>query len=508
MTLLGQEANLQTSLDAFKVQLGLPPEMEVRLDDTVLQQFQLNDPRLDAMRTENDARHLRLLQIGPAAPIRAGRSRPAASEGLRRAGRTAAPGQEELRRWQIRLEAERKRGFSGPDAAHDQAYYERRADLSRKIEDGLDEWEELVKDNRDKLTTFLLQVERLPLDDAVKTIRDLVNKQFRSRLSEVFAAQTRIRVFLIELKPVDLTVDQAIQIALANRLDLKNALALVTDTWRNVEVDANALRGFLNFIYNANFASAPDHATLFRFDSSASIQQFGFQFQAPINRRAERNQYRLDQIQYQRARRAYMLLRDQIVQQIRLDMRELTLNRKQFDIGREQILSSSIQVEQAEDALLLPLGRGRARDLEPAQRAELPAHRPERADRQLGQLRDQPPTLHSDFDLMDIDGNGVWTNENDPGTIATALRLATEAPSLSLAIPARIPDLSGDERRDKVFFSDVRAQRPAHPRRVDRQRGRPRHPRPPGRPGFRPSPDESPRAPPPTPSPFAPPARP
>jgi len=157
---------------------------------------------------------------------------------------------------------------------------------------------------------------------------------------------------------VNLTVDQAIQIALANRLDLKNFLAAVTDTWRNVEVDANALRGILNFVYNANLASAPDHATLFRFDSSASIQQFRFQFQAPINRRAERNQYRIDQIQYQRARRAYMLLRDRIVQQIRLDMRELTLNRKQFDIGREQTLSSSIQVEQAEDALLLPAEGG------------------------------------------------------------------------------------------------------------------------------------------------------
>ena len=99
--------------------------------------------------------------------------------------------------------------------------------------------------------------------------------------------------------------------------------------------------------------SAPDHTTVFRFDSSASTQQFGFQFQAPINRRAERNTYRADQIQYQRARRAYILLRDQIVQAIRLDMRKLTLNRKQFDIGREQVLSSSIQAEQAEDALLL-----------------------------------------------------------------------------------------------------------------------------------------------------------
>ncbi len=314
-----------------------------------------------------------------------------------------------------------------------------------------------VKDNRDKLTTFLLQVGQMPLDEAARTIRDLINKQYRSRLSEVFAAQTRIRVFLIELKPVNLTVDQAIQIALDNRLDLKNQLAAVTDAWRNVEVDANALRGYLNFIYNADLFSAPNHATLFRFDSSASLQQFGFQFQAPINRRAERNQYRSDQIVYQRARRAYMLLRDQIVQQIRLDMRELTLNRKQFDIGREQILSSSIQAEQAEDALLLPTEGGVpvTLNLLNALNALLTARNGLIAN--WVSYETNRYTLYSDFDLMDIDANGIWTNENDPQLLPAALRIAADEPALSLAIPARVPDLSGNERRDKVFFSDVRA---------------------------------------------------
>jgi outer membrane protein TolC len=508
VTLLGQEVTLQNSLDAFKVLIGLPPEMEVRLDDTVLQQFQLNDPKLDTMRTENDARHLRLLQSD--APPRADLA--AAAKQLQKSfdelEQQQIQAKKELGRWQARLDAERKRGFSGPDAAHDKAYYERRADLAHRIEDGLDEWEESVKDNRDKVTTFLLQVDKLPMEDAVKTIRDLVNKQFRSRLSEVFAAQTRIRVFLIELKPVNLTVDQAIQIALANRLDLKNFLAQVTDAWRNVEVDANALRGFLNLIYNANLASAPDHATLFRFDSSASIQQFGLQFQAPINRRVERNQYRADQIQYQRARRAYMLLRDQIVQQIRLDMRELTLNRRQFDIGREQILSSSIQAEQAEDALLLPAEGGGVPvtlNLLTALNALLSARNGlilNWVSYETNRL-----TLYSDFDLMDIDANGVWTNENDPETIDSALRLATLEPSLSLAIPARVPDLSSNERRDKVFFSDVRASDRIIPDESTANEGELATPDLPSRPGVPPQPRGNVPAPPPTPSPFAPPAR-
>ena len=506
--LLGQEANLQTSLDAFKVQLGLPPELEVRLDDKILQQFQLNDPRLDTMRTENDARHLKLLQTDEPPRSELAETARQLQKGYDELEEQQILAKKELHRWQVRLEAERKRGFAGPDAVSDQAYYERRADLARKIEDGIDEWEELVKDNRDKVTTFLLQVEKLPMPDAVKMIRDLVNKQFRARLSEVFAAQTRIRVFLIELKPVDLTVDQAIQIALANRLDLKNALAVVTDTWRNVEVDANALRGFLNFIYNANFASAPSHTTLFRFDSSASIQQFGLQFQAPINRRAERNQYRQDQIVYQRARRAYMQLRDEIVQKIRLDMRELTLTRKQFDITREQILSSSIQAEQAEDALLLPSEGGTpvTLNLLNALNALLQARNGLIAN--WVSYETNRLTLNSDFDLMDIDGNGVWTNENDPGTIATALRLASEAPSLSLAIPARIPDLSSNERRDKVFFSDVKASDRLIPDESTANEGDLGTPDLRSRPGVPAQPNRGVPAPPATPSPFAPPARP
>ncbi len=127
--LLGQEASLQTSLDTFKVSLGLPPEMEVRLDDSVLQQFQLNDPRLDTMRTENDERHLKLLQADepPRDELTGGAKQlQKAYDELEKEQLLA---KKELRRWQIRLEAVRKRGFSGPDATLDKAYYERRADL-------------------------------------------------------------------------------------------------------------------------------------------------------------------------------------------------------------------------------------------------------------------------------------------------------------------------------------------------------------------------------------------
>ncbi|MFI5459848.1 MAG: hypothetical protein ACHRXM_30880, partial [Isosphaerales bacterium] len=50
ISLLSAQAGLQTSLDFLKISLGLPTELDVRLDDSVLDQFELNDKRLDALR--------------------------------------------------------------------------------------------------------------------------------------------------------------------------------------------------------------------------------------------------------------------------------------------------------------------------------------------------------------------------------------------------------------------------------------------------------------------------
>jgi outer membrane protein TolC len=504
VNLLSAEANLQTALDQFKIQLGLPPELEVRLDDQALQQFQLNDPKLDTLRTANDELHLSLIQSDepPRSQLAAaGRQLQKAQKELRQIRSQVG---QELRRWQSRLEAERRRGFSGPDAEQDRRYYERKAELARRIEAVLDEWEQSEHEDEDKLETLLKKLETMPLADAARTIRDLVNKEFRARLSEVFVSQTQVRVFLIELQPMNLTVDQAIQIALANRLDLKNALAAVTDAWRNVEVDANALHGFLNFVYTGNLASAPSHTTLFRFDSSASVQRFGLEFQAPINRRVERNAYRADQIVYQRARRAYMALRDEIVREIRLDLRELTLNRKQFDIGREQLISASRQVEEAEYALQRPSeGAPLTLNLLNALNALLTAR-----NGLIGtwvSYETQRLNLYSNFDLMDIDANGVWSNENDAEVIAIALRLAAADPAPSLAIPAGIPDLSGNESRTRAFYSDVKPSDRDIPDDAGGTGGPVTAPELRSRPGVPPGPERAVPAPPPaTPSPFSP----
>ncbi len=454
-SLLAAQAGLQTSLDLFMINLGLPTEVEARIDDSALDQFELNDDRLTSMRTRTDELLLQLVQ-NDAIPL-------AELAGLARRLQAMYDELEtihdqvikELQRWQERLAARRKKGFEGPEADRNKELYDREYRLSNQLRQTIDEVNDDIDDGQDKLKTYLAKLDTTSPTEATQKLRDLAGKEFRAQFSTVSVAQTRIRVFLIDLQPVELTVNQAIQVALGNRLDLQNALAAVTDAWRNVEVDANQLQGFLNFIYNGNFSESPNHNGLFHFDAGNNIQTFGLQFDAPINRRAERNQYRADQIQYQRARRAYMQLRDQIVQEIRLDMRNLVLQQRTFEINREQILSASTQLESAEEDVRVPLDVNTpvTLNLLNALTAVLTARNAlisTWVSYETSRL-----SLYRDFDLMDIDANGVWTNENDPTAINIALRHAQSAPAFSLAIPARVPDLSPGIASDSTFYIDV-----------------------------------------------------
>ena len=462
LTLLQSEAGLQTNLDLYKLQLGMPPELKVRLDDSVLQPFQLYDARLDVLRAESEALALSLFGADLAPDTAIPRSQiAAAAEKLKTAfaelSGILSQTLDDLDVWRPSSRPSVRKASRAPTPGKPERSSKRQVTLAGQFKKVLGESRLFLNDDQDKLETLIADLGAIKPEDAVKSLRDdLMNKEFRTRLSEVFVVQNQMRVFQIELQPVDLGVEQAIEIALSNRLDLKNSLAQVTDAWRQIEVEANSLRGFLNFQYSGNLNAAPSHTTLYRFDASNSTHRFGLTFDAPINRRLERNAYRTAQITYQRARRAYMQLRDEIVQQIRFDMRQLLVSRKQFDIGRERLITTSRQVEEAEYALQYPSeGRPVTLNLLQALQSLLDAR-----NTLIGtwvSYETSRLNLYRDFDLMDIDANGIWTNENDPQLLATALRIAADAPAASLAIPAGPFDLSGTRSREEALFSDVKS---------------------------------------------------
>src|SRR5207249_5842401 len=111
------------------------------------------------------------------------------------------------------------------------------------------------------------------------------------------------------------------------RLDLMNQRARVVDAWRQITVTANALKASLDIVFNANIATPPGGANPVDFRASASSYRVGFQFDSPVNRKAERNAYRASFVNDEQARRAFMALDDQIQQDVRRDVRQLETDR-------------------------------------------------------------------------------------------------------------------------------------------------------------------------------------
>jgi outer membrane protein TolC len=173
---------------------------------------------------------------------------------------------------------------------------------------------------------------------------------------ELAVLQTQIRVYLIKLPPLNIDLKEATEYAFANRLDLMNEDAMVVDAWRRITVTANALEADFNVFLNANIATNPLGDNPFDFRSSLSSYTVGAQFNAPLNRVAERNVYRTSQIDYQQARRSYMALHDQIEESIRLDLRDLNTQRLNFEISRAGLISAARQVEYSRQQLLVQQG--------------------------------------------------------------------------------------------------------------------------------------------------------
>jgi outer membrane protein TolC len=222
-----------------------------------------------------------------------------------------------------------------------------------------------------------------------------------------------------------------------------NDLGRVTDAWRNVEVAANALKGFLNLQYQGSLRTDPAHDGLLRLDASQSTHRVGVAIDAPINRRAERNEYRARQIAYQRARREYMRTHDAILREIRLDLRQLDLSRRQFEIGREQLIIASRQAEEAEAEFRNPpegAGGNIALNLTTALNNRL-GSRNSLIESWVG-YETARMSLFRDLDIMIIDPDGAWANEHNgaagfprcdrgaegPGSAADAIRSRGRGP--------------------------------------------------------------------------------
>ncbi|MCI0641753.1 MAG: TolC family protein [Gemmataceae bacterium] len=346
LNVIDSEAALESASDSFKLRLGLPPRLPVTLDDALLSQFVLVDADTDKLRDRLNAfQRERLKELGQPPAVKELEGHFAAlrkfADEIPHALDKAVG---DVKKWGERVGRPARPGDDPEYRERERETYQRLLQQAKDIEADLKKIVDAIELHKKGIT------EKTRKEAWEALTQDTQN--LLKQLDSVVTMQTEARAYLIELPEVSVAEAEALSFAKENRLDLQNQLGIVTDAWRKVKVAANALHADVNVIAEANLGTDPDGKNPLAFSAQASRYAVGLRFDGPLNRQAERNAYRASLIVYQKARRDYMELSDQVELQIRQDLRQLRRLRFGFEISRQQLLSAARQFESARLILL------------------------------------------------------------------------------------------------------------------------------------------------------------
>jgi outer membrane protein TolC len=282
-----------------------------------------------------------------------------------------------------------------------------RRELSRAIEQRqlsrLPEFVKLTEQLLSESTALLRQTvpDNLRLDPA----EDL--KQIATQVDALITASGQaITSGSSGLSPITLEGDDAMLTALSQRFDLMNQRGVLADAWRQIKLAGDDLKSVLNLSASQSVRTDLDTDEPFDFTFDNSTTQLNLSFDAPLNRKAQRNDFRVSLINYNLALRNLIELEDTIKLNIRDDLRDLQLDREQYDIAvasaalaYERVLSTRLQLQ-------LGVENVAARDFLEAQQAYTESLSSV-ASQHIGFITDRI-ALFVDLELLEVNQSGFW----------------------------------------------------------------------------------------------------
>jgi outer membrane protein TolC len=199
------------------------------------------------------------------------------------------------------------------------------------------------------------------------------------------------------LTPIKIEFDDAMLTALVLRWDLMNQRGALADDWRQIKLAADDLKSVLNL-------RATQTVSDFTFDES--LTQLTATMDLPLNRRAQRNTYRQNIINYQASLRQLMLLEDNIKLSVRNDLRALSLDQEQYKVD---VASAGLAYERVVSTELerrLGIGGVTARDYLQSQDAYISALSSV-ASRHINYIVDRMQ-LFLDTEVLAVNERGLW----------------------------------------------------------------------------------------------------
>ena len=371
--LLSAEVNYENFLDGFKVNIGLPPELSTKINDPVLDRFNLLDPDLENLKTHISH------SLNELREIRVNLSEQPEEQGVKLPLIPAAPGVEFALRDQLEgylsaalnIREETKIRLTAVDADFHRlqqamperiAYLERLSQRPEALEAGIDpelfspdafntrilKSLETFEALANRIVKSLQRIDQLieqPPESQRERLNDLIGiyTQLSGQLLELTLVQASARLESINFQPIELTPEQALAIASVYRRDWQNARAALVDSWRLIYFNANDLLSSLDLVFSGDLGNVGDNP--FKLNGRNGRLRVGLEFDAPLTRLSERNIYRQSLIEYQQARRSYYQFRDRVYQGLRNTLRQIRLNEVNFELRRAAVQIAIAQVD-------------------------------------------------------------------------------------------------------------------------------------------------------------------
>ena len=479
--LLTSRRSYQDGLDSYKRQLGLSPDIEVSIEGGYLDQFNLIDPRIlpiqqqvaDIQNAVGDVivAILPVVEDGEVPPPLVWSDELAMSLATLRVHVVAMS--------QLRGQVlEANVVYAREDIeAMEQLIPERQSDHDALIRAVMEKAErenipfdtslinidnltslpavltETLDDSVSRMTANLAPSEKIleGIDLLMETGKDLPEAQLLTALRtaafgplpnlltelsanvlEVSLVQAEARSETVMLIPIELTAEDALEIARLNRLDWMNTRASLVDSWRLVNFNADSLESNLDIVWSGDIRTTQNNPVRFR-DTTGNLRA-SLRWDAPITRLQERNTYRQSLIEYQQARRRFYQNEDTIYAGLRAALRSVELNKINFEMRRAALRVAIKQVQSARLRLQEPpqLGQGgQAGTFGPTTAQNLISA--------LSSLRNaqddflsvwvnwevQRGLLDLNLGTMQLDENGMWI---DPGPIVPENGFQVEPP--------------------------------------------------------------------------------
>ncbi len=166
------------------------------------------------------------------------------------------------------------------------------------------------------------------------------------------------------LRPPEISQEEAIEIAVADRLDLMVERDQVADAQRQVRISKDQVRGDLSLTASVSIGSQPTGEALDAQFHEGSYR-VGVDYDVPVDRFSQRNSYRQAIISLQRSRRSYSRSEDEVKLEVRDAYRQVQENIATYVIDRKSLELARKRVNSV--TLLLEAGRAATRDLLEAQ---------------------------------------------------------------------------------------------------------------------------------------------